>query len=313
MSNNKLLKLLRSVLGGYKELNNGEYSFKSPFKRHRKKKLQLQLDPSSNRFGYWNCWITDNSGKSLFSLFKKANASKQKMKRLADLIDVPRYYRRDEKKDKEYEPVSLPREFHPLWHKKKTPEYKHALHYLKKRGLTSDDIIKYQIGYCEFGDYANRVIIPSFDEKGSVNFFVGRTFFDEYLTYKNPNFPKTEIVGFENLISWNYPVVITEGVFDAIAVKRNAIPLFGKTIHEKLLNRFVRNNPPEIIIALDDDALSSSLRIVEKLLDFEFNVSVVDMPEGNDPADLGFDGVWDLIENRRTINFKTLVKYKLFG
>lgn len=313
MASDRLLQLLKSVLGDYKELNNGEYSFKSPFKRHRKKKLQIQLDPNSKRFGYWNCWISDESGKSLFSLFKKAGASKHQIKRLADLIDAPSYYRTKDKKEREYDPVRLPDEFWPLWKRKNTPEFKHAIHYLKKRGLKGSDIIKYQLGYCESGEYANRIVIPSFKADGTINYFVARTFFDDYLKYKNPTFPKTEIVGFENLISWNYPIIITEGVFDAIAVKRNVIPLFGKTLHDKLLNRFVRNNPPEIIIALDDDAIENSIKIIEKLLDFGLSVSFVELPKNSDPADLGFDRMWDLIENRIQVTFQKLIAYKLFS
>jgi len=119
----KLLNLLTSVLkGSYKKLNNGEYSFKSPFKEHRKKKLQIQLDPDSKKFGYWNCWITENSGKSLFSLFKKVSVSKEKFDRLGAIIDTPKYYSgfsSNSDEEQEFEVVSLPQEFNPLWRKEK--------------------------------------------------------------------------------------------------------------------------------------------------------------------------------------------------
>lgn len=308
----RLLDLLTTVLGDYKELNGGEYSFKSPFKRHRKKKLQIQLDLNSEKFGYWNDWITNNSGKSLFSLFKKIGVSESKLDRLADLIDKPSYYRGHKEDSEEYESVELPPEFIPLWEESSTPEYKHALKHLKDREVTFSDIVKYQIGYCESGEYKNRIVVPSFDDEGNVNYFVARTFFDDFLKYKNPSFPKTKVVGFENLISWNYPVVITEGVFDAIAVKRNALPLFGSRLYDKLLNRFVVNEPPEIIITLDSDAIDKSLKIIEELIKFELNVSIVDLPDGSDPSDLGFDKVWNLIKERDQIDLESFVQYKLF-
>ena len=48
--------------------------------------------------------------------------------------------------------------------------------YLDRRGVTSLEIIKYQIGYCEEGPYKHKVIVPSYDEYGMLNYFVGRSF-----------------------------------------------------------------------------------------------------------------------------------------
>ena len=39
---------------------------------------------------------------------------------------------------------------------------------------------------------------------------------------------------FENQINWNEPITLVEGVFDAMAVKRNAIPLLGKFVPKTL-------------------------------------------------------------------------------
>ena len=59
---------------------------------------------------------------------------------------------------------------------------------------------------------------------------------DVSLTYIYGVGPKVskDIIGFNLFINWNEPIVIVEGAFDAIAVKRNAIPLFGKVILDKL-------------------------------------------------------------------------------
>jgi len=311
--NERLLDLLRSVLGEYKELNGGEFSFKSPFKRHRKKKLQIQLDPKSERFGYWNDWITENSGKSLFSLFKKLDVSQKKFDRLSDLVDRPDYnFSGGKSEDKEeHGRVTLPSEFTPLWEKQNTPEYKHARKHIANRGLTKYEIIKYQIGYCEAGEYKNRIVVPSFDLDGRLNYFVARTFFEDFLKYKNPSHPKDDLIGFENLLSWNYPVVITEGAFDAIAVRRNSIPLFGSQLSDGLLRKIVEEKPPEIIIALDSDAKSKALKMAQKLLDFEVDVSIVNFPEETDPSDHGFEKVWSFIEKRDPVNFENLVRFKL--
>jgi type I restriction enzyme M protein len=51
-------------------------------------------------------------------------------------------------------------------------------------------------------------------------------------------------------INWSLPLVLVEGSFDAIAVRRNAIPLFGKTISEDLRKKIIENNLIEAILVL---------------------------------------------------------------
>ena len=65
--------------------------------------------------------------------------------------------------------VKLPDDYKPMWIKSNSPTYRHCLKYLKSRGVSQDDMIKYSIGYCEDGLYSNRVIIPSYDEEGKLN------------------------------------------------------------------------------------------------------------------------------------------------
>ena len=125
--------------------------------------------------------------------------------------------------------VKLPDEYKPMWTKSNSPTYKHALKYLKSRGVSQDDMIKYSIGYCEDGLYSNRIIIPSYDNEGQLNFFIGRDIFDSKLKYRNSPTPK-DIIGFELFVNWEEPILLVEGALDAITSKVNSIPLFGKTI-----------------------------------------------------------------------------------
>ena len=57
--------------------------------------------------------------------------------------------------------------------------------------------------------------------------------------YKNPPMSK-DTVGFELFINWNEPIVLCEGVFDAIAIRNNAIPLLGKFLSKTLLKKISR-------------------------------------------------------------------------
>ena len=72
--------------------------------------------------------------------------------------------------------INLPKEYISLATEPKgfNPEYKHAIHYLTERGITQKDIIKYNIGYCVEGLYARRVIVPSYNSDGSLNYFIAR-------------------------------------------------------------------------------------------------------------------------------------------
>ena len=96
--------------------------------------------------------------------------------------------------------VKLPEEFKPLWNGGDSIVKRHALSYLYKRGIDDSDILKYNIGYCDEGLYSNRIIIPSYDSDGQLNFFVGRDFYNSKLKYRNSPTSK-DIIGFDLFIN----------------------------------------------------------------------------------------------------------------
>jgi len=99
------------------------------------------------------------------------------------------------------------------------------------------------------------IIIPSYDANGTLNYFTARSFEKEpFRKYKNPSVSR-DIVPFEMFINWSSPLVLCEGPFDAIAIKRNAIPLLGKNIQSSLMKKIVSSKVEKIYIALDSDAI----------------------------------------------------------
>ena len=58
------------------------------------------------------------------------------------------------------------------------------------------------------------------------------------MKYRNCTTTK-DIIGFDLFINWDEPIILCEGVFDAMAFKRNAIPLFGKTVMNKLQKKII--------------------------------------------------------------------------
>ena len=96
---------------------------------------------------------------------------------------------------------------------------RHALAFLKKRNITESDIIKYNIGYCSTGKYRNRIVIPTYSKDGTLNYFTARSFEpDSTYKYMNPETSR-DVIANEHLINWNIPIILCEGLFDAMAIK----------------------------------------------------------------------------------------------
>ena len=187
---------------------------------------------------------------------------------------------------------------------------KHALAYLKRRGVTMEDIIKYHMGYCESGEYQNMVIIPSYDGNGNLNYFTARSFEKEpYRKYKNPSVSR-DIVPFEMFINWSSPLVLCEGPFDAIAIKRNAIPLLGKNIQTNLMKKIISSKVEKIYIALDRDATKAALNFCEMFMNEGKEVHLLEMDD-KDPSDLGFERFTKLIQKSTPLTLSGLLSKKL--
>lgn len=298
--------------------NKGDQKFSCPFCRHpeHKKKLYVNLDQSKNQFGNWQCWVCDRSGKSLFTLLKKADAPKRLFKRLEKHVDKS-YTPRDGDDEDDGEDdftISLPEDFRPLWKEQDDIVSTHALNRLKDRNLSYGDVVKHRIGYCRSGDYKKRLIIPSYDRGGQLNYFVGRRIWSsQFPKYKNPQAPRAEIIPFESMINWREPVVIVEGPFDAISTRRNAIPLLGNSVPEKLFTRLVKASTEKIVIALDADMKETALDISERFLGEDFIVKLLDLPEEKDPGDLGFENMQGLIRETAPLQFSDIVSKKLWS
>tara|TARA_R110002050_G_scaffold127953_1_gene249066 strand:+ start:254 stop:1174 length:921 start_codon:yes stop_codon:yes gene_type:complete len=298
----KLQTLLESLLNRGRPLQNDEVAFHCAFCHHSKKKLQVNL-----RTQMWQCWVCGVKGRSLYHLFKKLKASKMHIEKLQQFTG----YVATTSVKKSYDDLSLPQEFRSfLTVDSSNPEFWNALSYLKKRGISREDILRYNIGYCETGPYSKMVIIPSYDKDGSLNFFTGRSYYyDATFKHKNPKVSK-DIIGFELYIDWSQPITVVEGVFDALAVKRNAIPLFGKIVLEKLKKAVVENNVKSINIALDRDARSKALQSCEYFINNGVSVTLINLEE-EDPSDLGFSKVNSLIQDSEGLTSYKLMEMKI--
>ena len=131
------------------------------------------------------------------------------------------------------------------------------------------------------------------------------------MKYKNPPVSKN-VIGFDLFINWDEPIVLCEGVFDAIAIKRNAIPLFGKTVPKILMKKIYEKCVSTIYILLDRDALKDSIKMIDDFMKNGINVYFVDLEEG-DPSDYGFEKTINLIKKTNQTSFSDLMRMRLNG
>ena len=307
MNESKIVYLLNKVLGtsGRKLKKSNEYMYWSPFVSHHKPKLQVNI-----RNQNWHCWVSNKGGRTLFQLLNKVGASNEHFDELRELVD-DEYWSAPRTKKTKNESVFLPKEFKPLWNGGNSVVKTHALNYLYKRNVTDSDILKYNIGYCDEGTYRNRIIIPSYDTDGILNYFIGRHFYGGKFKYRNPSISK-DVVGFELFINWDEPIILCEGVFDAIAFKRNAIPLFGKTVMKKLQKKIIEKKVKTIYLALDTDALKDAIKISDNFINSGINVKMMRFKD-KDPSDIGFKDLLNLIQKTNKTKFSDLMKMKLKG
>lgn len=308
MTNELLINLVNSVLGEGKRTARGNQSYYCPFCNHHKPKLEINFTENEKGYHPWNCWVCGNKGTKIHTLFKKLEVSSEKFHELNSLIKNEYSYEEPNKTHL----VELPEEFKPLINITQSNIIgRHALSYVKHRGVTEEDILKYNIGYCEKGMYANMIIIPSYDYKGNLNYFTARSFEKEpTIKYKNPSTSR-DIIPFELFINWNLPLILCEGPFDAIAIKRNVIPLLGKNIQSNLMKKIVMSSVEKIYIALDKDAQKQALKFCELLIKEGKEVYLVDMKD-KDPSDMGFIKFTNIIQETNPLTFSELLEKKLF-
>jgi len=305
MVNELLVNLVNSVLGSGKRTARGNQAHNCPFCNHHKPKLEINYTENKQGNNPWHCWACDKRGKTISSLFKQVKASPDKFTELKKLVKTG-----SEVSDYTItKSVTLPKEYKPLISNNDLIA-RHAKAYLKSRNIREDDIIKYNIGYCESGRYSKMIIIPSYDANGNLNYFTGRSFEKEpYIKYRNPEASR-DIIPFELFINFNLPLVLCEGPFDAIAIKRNAIPLLGKNIQDSLMKKIVQSTVEKIYIALDTDAMKQAHKFAEYFINQGKEVYLVEL-KGKDPSEMGFKNFTKLIQNTLPLSQYDLMEKKL--
>jgi len=268
-------KILTKVLG--RSYRSGEERlFICPYCKHHKKKLSVNIDKDC-----YKCWICDASGTSIRRIVRRYGSFHdiQDWDTLDGKVEISAFDALFADLDEEEveETVDLPQEFVSLANNNLSIMTSPARKYLLDRGITKKEIVRWKIGCCMEGDYQGRVVVPSFNHDGEVNYFIARSYGKEYPKYKNP--PASRDIVFNHLyIDWDEDLILVEGVFDAIVSGPNSVPLLGSTFRDgsKLFQQIVKNDTP-VFLALDPDARKKETRILKKLLEYGVEVYKVDV------------------------------------
>ena len=290
-----IIDLITNIFGEPKMVNEirGQISVDCPVCSHEIKgmdktdgKGNLEINYQQHVFKCWACSETHGTHGHLGKLIDKFGSKKDK--KIYNLIRPDEF----EKKEKVYKKLELPKEYkkfdevHPLHIPRKE-----AINYLHKRGISDYIIEKYQIGFCLEGDYAGRIVVPSFDKKGELNFFVSRSWNPRSkLKYKNPEASKDFLIFNESLIDWKKDIYLVEGVFDSFFLD-NSICLLGKFLNDNLWEKLYTKAKKNIIVCLDGDAYTDAKNLYDKLNGGALynRVKLVKLPKDKDVCDLRGD------------------------
>lgn len=275
----RLIYILDNILGRHDRRKN-EYLYFCPFCHHHKKKLSVNFE--KDRF---KCWVCEYTGNAIFKLVRRYGT-------LSQLTEYRLYsnnnpiilslFEQENNVTQRKTTTSIPVEYTFL---SKNP-VKSAIEFLlNEKDLTIEDIYQWKIGYCKTGRYAERVFIPSFNVYGNCNFFTARAINKKQkVNYLIPeDVSKNDIIFNEININWEQIIYLTEGVFDAIKIGGNVIPLMGKSLgdNSELLKRLSLYDPI-IKICLDTDLtkqgyVNRSVKLAEKLMRYGLtDVSICD-------------------------------------
>lgn len=280
-----LLDILHDILGDEKRHyeSHMQISFNCPECDEGRNKGNLEINYGDHVFKCWSCGDSNNMHGTLTKLIKKYG-NRQQLK-IYNVLSPEEHKPKIANRTK----LKLPEEFtlfkdsNPRY-----PVYKQAYNYLKNRGITDQMIEKFGIGFCGSGSHSGRIIIPSYNKKGGLNYYIARSWSpNTKAKYKNPDSPKDEIIFWESLIDWDKDIYLVEGAFDGVFLP-NPIPMLGKHISTLLFDTLYEKANGNIIICVDGDAWEDGLNMYHTLNGGRLygKIKIVKLPQDKDVCDL---------------------------
>jgi len=105
------------------------------------------------------------------------------------------------------------------------------------------------------------------------------------------------------MVDWDEPVIIVEGVFDAIVAGDNAIPILGSTLREdsKLFQALAIHDTP-VYIALDPDAEKKAYWIIRSLMKYDLEVKRLNIGSYEDIGSMSPEVFQEKLQNAEDVD-----------
>jgi DNA primase len=285
-----LVELLTEFLGDYKQHYESKFqiSFDCPCCSEEKGldggdgKGNLEINYGKHLYKCWSCGETHGTHGPLGKLFDQYATKGQK--KVYNLIKPEELKQEDIKRPK----LRLPEGYTTF--QDSNPRFiphMEAYRYLQSRGITDEMIERFKIGYTVSGDFAYRIIVPSFNKEGVLNYFIARSWVPNKIKYKNPTAEKDQIIFNESLIDWDKDVYLCEGAFDSFFLS-NSIVMLGKKMSKLLFETLYTKANGQVIICLDEDAWTDALNLYHTLNGGRLynKIKIIKPPKDMDVADL---------------------------
>lgn len=282
----KLTNILESFLGECKPSSEVQLRFNCPRCAADKGvdcdgKFNLEVNIAKQKYNCWSCGSQyDDMHGSVIKLIKVFGNEKILNEYKKEIYEIrqSKLYELNYSKDDfnidtdsfaQFE-LEMPKTYKPFNEHVKCPT--NALKYLLGRNIGWDIINEYHLGYTLFDNNdkmsSTRIIIPSFNEYGELNYWTGRDYsgFFKKQKYYNPKVDRKDIIFNEEKIQWDCDITLVEGLFDHIVVP-NSIPLLGKSLKYDFLlyNKLITKCKAKINIFLDGDAIDAVKSIYKTL------------------------------------------------
>mgnify|MGYP000014565553 CR=1 FL=1 len=272
------IKFITSIFGTARLQNNGiELMIPCPFCKDSKKlKMNIRLDSE-----LYHCWVCNSKGRNIGRLIKQKKPSM-----------VGQYFEKFGNQFTYNIPLlptdnillELPSGFRLIMQYLSDPDALAVYNYCRSRGYTDNDLWRYRIGYTDEWKYRRRMIVPSFDHEGNLNYYSARAIDDTPYTYINAKANKRHIIFNDIDLDWTAKtIVLVEGPLDWMKCgKINAVCILGSSLSEdSLLFQKIVKNSMDVILSLDPDAYKKQLRIAALLSSYDLNISLASPLEGD--------------------------------
>ena len=286
-------------------------------KNSNKSKLKLFIHIEK---GFYHCWVCDKKGSTIHNLVKKVNMSFHKEslelyksygpKKIDlgfnfDLLN----FDNDKKEAEEINVIEeFPRSFDLLANafNSNDPDVKAVFKYALSRGFDKHKLYMLRAGFSKDKEFNRSLILPSIDVNGNLNFFTSRKIdasSSDSFKYNNSKVSKKNIIFNEVNIDWQKELVIVEGPLDLIKTPDNSTCLLGSSLTEDMLlfAKIVKNSTP-VVLALDSDVYSKTVKIAKTLSEYDVDVRIADTRMAEDVGDMKKEQVLKIIEHAKPYN-----------